>query len=178
VAAIFADRLLRGEPVTIFGDGEQTRDSCSSRLVDAFVRAATRGGGLVLNVGTGRELSINELARVMAEVAGNPTAPIYAPARPGELQRSALDPERRGSIWGGRHGPSFPTGCGPSSITSAAGWRIDAQALCALTRAPCDQNGGPGPVSAVGGLQTSTDAGSAACGDRSRSEVPPPHAVA
>jgi UDP-glucose 4-epimerase len=97
VAAIFADRLLRGEPVTIFGDGEQTRDFVFvDDVVDAFVRAATRGGGLVLNVGTGRELSINELARVMAEVAGNPTAPIYAPARPGELQRSALDPERAG----------------------------------------------------------------------------------
>jgi UDP-glucose 4-epimerase len=95
VVAIFADRLLRGEPVTIFGDGEQTRDFLFvDDVVDAFVRAATRGGGLVLNVGTGREISVNELARVMAEVAGSTIPPVYAPARPGELQRNALDPER------------------------------------------------------------------------------------
>jgi UDP-glucose 4-epimerase len=97
VVAIFADRLLRGEAVTIFGDGEQTRDFVFvDDVVDAFVRAATRGGGLVLNVGTGRELSVNELARVMAEVAGVATHPVYAPPRPGELERSALDPERAG----------------------------------------------------------------------------------
>ena len=50
----------------------------------------------MLNVGTGRELSVNELTRVMAEVAGSTTPPSYAPARPGELQRSALDPQRAG----------------------------------------------------------------------------------
>jgi len=97
VVAIFADRLLRGEPVTIFGDGEQTRDFVFvDDVVDAFVRGATRGGGLLLNIGTGRELSVNELARVMADRAGAATSPTYAPARPGELQRSALDPERAG----------------------------------------------------------------------------------
>ncbi len=97
VVAIFADRLLRDEPITIFGDGEQTRDFVYvDDVVDAFVRGATRGGGLVLNIGTGRELSVNELARVMAEEAGASTPPTYAPARPGELQRSSLDPERAG----------------------------------------------------------------------------------
>ena len=97
VVAIFAERLLTGEPITIFGDGEQTRDFIFvDDVVDAFVRAATRGGGLVLNVGTGRELSVNELARVMAEVAGSSVPPVFAPLRPGELQRSALDPQRAG----------------------------------------------------------------------------------
>src|ERR1700684_2527540 len=86
VVAIFADRLLRGEPVTIFGDGEQTRDFLFvDDVVDAFVRGATRGGGLLLNVGTGRELSVNELARVMSEVAGSTIPPAYAPARPGGI---------------------------------------------------------------------------------------------
>jgi len=97
VVAIFADRLLRSEPVTIFGDGEQTRDFVYvDDVVDAFVRAASRGGGLVVNVGTGRELSVNELASTMAEVAGSTTPPVYAPERPGELLRSALDPGRAG----------------------------------------------------------------------------------
>jgi UDP-glucose 4-epimerase len=95
VVAIFADRLLRDEPVTIFGDGEQTRDFVYvDDVVDAFVRAATKGGGLVINVGTGVELSVNELARVMAAAAGVDTPPAYAPARPGELERNALNPER------------------------------------------------------------------------------------
>jgi UDP-glucose 4-epimerase len=111
VVAIFADRIQRGEPVTIFGDGEQTRDFLFvDDVVDAFVRGATRGGGLLLNVGTGRELSVNELARVMSEVAGSTTPPAYAPARPGELQRSALDPERAGIHLGWTAWTDLPRG--------------------------------------------------------------------
>jgi UDP-glucose 4-epimerase len=111
VAAIFADRILRDEPVTIFGDGEQTRDFLFvDDVVDAFVRAATRGGGLLLNVGTGREVSVNQLARVMAEVAGSTTPPVYAPARPGELDRSALDPERAGIHLGWSAWTELPRG--------------------------------------------------------------------
>jgi UDP-glucose 4-epimerase len=97
VVAIFSDKLLRGEPVTIFGDGEQTRDFVYvDDVVDAFVRAGARGGGLVLNIGTGTEVSVNELARVMAERAGATAPPVHAPARAGEIQRSSLDPERAG----------------------------------------------------------------------------------
>ncbi|HUC37247.1 MAG TPA: GDP-mannose 4,6-dehydratase [Acidimicrobiales bacterium] len=95
VVAIFADHLLRAEPVTIYGDGEQTRDFVYvDDVVDAFVRAATRGGGLVLNIGTGREVSVNELARAMAQQAGVRKRPVHAPPRPAELLRNALDPER------------------------------------------------------------------------------------
>lgn len=95
VVAMFAGRLLKGEPVTVFGDGEQTRDFVFvDDVVDAFVRAATRGGGLVVNVGTGIEVAVNELARVMTAKAGLDLEPRYAAARPGELLRSALDPER------------------------------------------------------------------------------------
>jgi UDP-glucose 4-epimerase len=97
VVAIFAERLLRGEPVTIYGDGDQTRDFVYvDDVVDAFVRAATRGGGLVLNIGTGRQVSVKELARLMGERAGSGVAPVHAPARAGELAHSALDPERAG----------------------------------------------------------------------------------
>jgi len=97
VVAIFAERLLRGEAVTIYGDGDQTRDFVYvDDVVDAFVRAATRGGGLVLNIGTGRQVSVKELARLMGERAGSSVAPVHAPARTGELAHSALDPERAG----------------------------------------------------------------------------------
>ncbi len=95
VVGIFAEHLLRGEPVTIFGNGEQTRDFVFvDDVVDAFVRAATRGGGLVCNIGTGRETSVNHLFATMAEQAGVDVPPVLAPLRPGELLRSSLDIER------------------------------------------------------------------------------------
>jgi UDP-glucose 4-epimerase len=97
VVAIFANRLLAGEAVTVYGDGEQTRDFVFvDDVVDAFVRAMSRGGGLVLNIGTGRQVSVNHLAAVMSERAASDLAPSYAEARPGELRANALDPERAG----------------------------------------------------------------------------------
>jgi UDP-glucose 4-epimerase len=95
VVAIFAGKLLAGEPCTIFGSGEQTRDFVYvDDVVDAFVRAARdeSAGGLLANVGTGVETSVNQLYAAMAGAAGFDAAADYAPARPGELDRSALDP--------------------------------------------------------------------------------------
>ena len=95
VVAIFAERILRGEPVTVFGDGEQTRDFVFvDDVVDAFVRASTRGGGLVCNVGTGQETSVNELLATMTAQAGMKVKPVFAAPRTGELLRSSLDIER------------------------------------------------------------------------------------
>jgi UDP-glucose 4-epimerase len=95
VVAIFAERILRGEDVTVFGDGKQTRDFVFvDDVVDAFVRASTRGGGLVCNIGTGNETSVNDLLATMAAQAGVKAKPVFAPLRPGELLRSCLDIER------------------------------------------------------------------------------------
>jgi len=96
VVAIFARRLLGGEPCTIYGTGEQTRDFVYvDDVVDAFVRAASRGSGLVVNIGTGTETTVHQLHATMADAAGRPDAAVVrAPARAGELQRSALDPGR------------------------------------------------------------------------------------
>jgi UDP-glucose 4-epimerase len=111
VVAIFAERLLRREEVTVFGTGEQTRDFVYvDDVVDAFVRAATRSGGLVINIGTGRELSVNELYRTMAAAAGVSTDPVLAPARPGELVRSCLDVERAKMQLGWSSWTAFPDG--------------------------------------------------------------------
>jgi UDP-glucose 4-epimerase len=95
VVAIFAGRLLSRQPCTIYGDGTQTRDFVFvDDVVDAFARAAQRGGGLLLNIGTGQESSVNDLYRTMAEQAGVDQPAVQAPARVGELQRSSLDPSR------------------------------------------------------------------------------------
>lgn len=95
VVAIFAGRLLADQPCTIFGDGNQTRDFVYvDDVVDAFARAATKGSGLLMNIGTGVETSVNELYRAMVTAAGSERAAVYGDARPGELARSSLDPGR------------------------------------------------------------------------------------
>ncbi len=95
VVSIFAGKLLRDEPCTIFGSGEQTRDFVFvDDVVDAFVRAATRGDGLLMNIGTGAETSVIELYRSMAAAAGVTAEPVFEPARAGELDRIALDATR------------------------------------------------------------------------------------
>ena len=120
VVAIFARQLAHGEEVTIFGDGEQTRDFVFvDDVVDAFVRAATRGGGLVCNIGTGVETSVNLLYRTMAEQAGVATAARYAPLRPGELQRSSLDVARAGIQLGWR--PWTSLGDGTRAVLDSLG---------------------------------------------------------
>jgi UDP-glucose 4-epimerase len=95
VIAIFAGKLLSGERPTIFGDGEQTRDFVFvDDVVDAFARAAEKAGGLIVNIGTGVETSVQQLFDSMARITGFPDPARYAPMRAGELNRSALDPGR------------------------------------------------------------------------------------
>jgi UDP-glucose 4-epimerase len=95
VIAIFAAKLLAGERPTIFGDGEQTRDYVYvDDACDAFIRAADKAGGLVVNIGTGGETSVQHLFDAMARLTGFAEPARYAPPRAGELRRSALDPGR------------------------------------------------------------------------------------
>jgi UDP-glucose 4-epimerase len=95
VVAAFARQLVAGQPGTIAGDGGQTRDFVFvDDVVDALARAGQRGGGLLINVGTGIETSVLELYETMARMAGSTSRPVHAPARPGELHRAALDPGR------------------------------------------------------------------------------------
>jgi UDP-glucose 4-epimerase len=113
VVAIFAGLLLSGQQCTIFGDGEQTRDFIFvDDVVDAFARAAGRGDGLLVNVGTGTETSVNTLYSVMAELAGVTTPARHAPPRAGELARSALDPGRAEQQLGWRAWTTIEMGTG------------------------------------------------------------------
>ena len=113
VVAIFAGRLLDGQPCTIYGDGSQTRDFVYvDDVVDAFARAAERGGGLVLNIGTGQETSVNELYTTLAAKAGADRPAVTAPPRAGELQRSCLDPSRARIHLGWQSWTSLEDGAG------------------------------------------------------------------
>jgi UDP-glucose 4-epimerase len=94
VVAIFFNRLAAGETPTIFGDGMQTRDYVFAGDVARATLAASERDGGVYNIGTGRETSVNELLELCLRVAGGEVEPEFAPPRPGELQRSVLDPSR------------------------------------------------------------------------------------
>lgn len=101
VVAIFSKLLVDGQPVTINGDGLQTRDYIHvSDVVKANLAAAGRPGFHVYNVGTGVETSVVELYRLLAAAAGTDLEPRHGPAQPGEQRRSSIDPARARSKLG------------------------------------------------------------------------------
>ncbi len=96
VVAIFCGRILDGQPVTIFGDGTQTRDYVYVGDVVRAVAAAAKSSasGIALNIGTGIETNVNDLYSTLAGIADFPTRAEHAPARPGEQKRSVISPAR------------------------------------------------------------------------------------
>jgi UDP-glucose 4-epimerase len=95
VISIFADRARAGKPLTIFGDGSQTRDFVYVGDVVRALAAAVADGNsrMVANVGTGGEISVLELARTIVELCGKRSQIDHAPARAGEIlkSRAAVD---------------------------------------------------------------------------------------
>lgn len=99
VVAIFCRRLLAGEALTVFGDGMQTRDMVFVRdVAEANVVASRQPlpplasvDARAFNVGTGVETTVNALAAQLGAVADRTTEIVRAPARAGEILRSALD---------------------------------------------------------------------------------------
>jgi len=113
VVAIFCARALAGERPVVYGDGRQTRDYVYvADAVDAFLAAANSGRPGTWNIGTGVEVSVLELTRVISQVAGYELDPVFAPARPGELLRGALAPERAKRDLGWTPGTPLADGIG------------------------------------------------------------------
>ena len=110
VVAIFLGLLATGGRPRIFGDGRQTRDYVYVADVAAATLAALDRNGGVFNVGTGRETSVLELFDVCRRVASSAVEPELAPARPGELARSVLDPELSARELGFRSATSLEDG--------------------------------------------------------------------
>lgn len=102
VVAIFSTRLLAGEPLTIFGDGAQTRDyvyvadvvAANLVLTDAALPRASSLVDRAYNVGTGMETSVRGLAEALLDVSGRHSQIEHAPARAGELRHSSLATRR------------------------------------------------------------------------------------
>ena len=92
VVSIFANKYLNNEEPTIYGDGKQTRDYIYVKdVVSALIKASKIEENHFLNIGTGIETSVNDLANSMKLQFKSEINPIYKPAREGELNRSVLD---------------------------------------------------------------------------------------
>jgi UDP-glucose 4-epimerase len=101
VVAIFGAAAQQRQPVTIFGDGLQTRDFLYvGDVAAAVVMAAEGAGGGRLNLGTGVETSISELHALIGSLAGFVMPAVHAPSRGGEIRRTALDATAAGAALG------------------------------------------------------------------------------
>jgi UDP-glucose 4-epimerase len=99
VVAIFSRKMLSNRPTTIYGDGSQTRDFVFVEdVVNAFLAARNKGSGELVNIGSGKELSVNELHERLTELTGASFEPRYAGARPGELQRIFVDNRKAAEV--------------------------------------------------------------------------------
>ena len=112
VVAIFAHRVLAGQPLTVFGDGGQTRDMVfvqdvvEANLAASQVALPSADGvdGRAFNIGTGIETSVNDLAATLVTIGGRRVEIRHAAERPGELRRNALavDKAAQGLGWRAR----------------------------------------------------------------------------
>ncbi|WP_298665213.1 SDR family oxidoreductase [uncultured Methanofollis sp.] len=92
VISIFADRILAGEPITIYGDGEQTRDFVYvADVVRANLRAMEGNVEGVFNIACGRTTTLNALAETMMRAAGRTVEVRHAEARAGDIRHSCAD---------------------------------------------------------------------------------------
>lgn len=103
---IFMANTIRGEDITIYGDGEQTRDFIYVKDIVGALAFAAESPGLtgVFNAGYGEQMTINQLARQLASLAGSSSSIIHAPERPGDVKHSRASADRlRAAGWSPRH---------------------------------------------------------------------------
>ena len=118
VVSIFVSRVLAGNPITIFGDGEQTRDyvfvgDVARANVLASTAEVSRGDRLdvpAFNVATGTETTVNQLAERVMSALGRKVPVEHVAPRPGELGRSCLDISKAGNQLGWRPAVQFDEG--------------------------------------------------------------------
>jgi UDP-glucose 4-epimerase len=95
VVAIFASRMLEGKPVTIDGDGSQSRDMVHvGDVATANLAALEKGAGGTYHVSTGMPVTINDIFRKIALLTEYRLEPRFGPGRKGDVYRIALDNSR------------------------------------------------------------------------------------
>jgi UDP-glucose 4-epimerase len=103
VIPIFAHRMLAGESLTIYGDGEQTRDfTYVANVVDGVLRAceAPKASGEVINVACGTRISLNQLLETMNRIVGTTIRANYKEPRAGDVRDSQADITKAKEILG------------------------------------------------------------------------------
>lgn len=101
VIPIFVFRLLEGKEVTIYGDGEQTRDFVhAADVAEANVLAGRSGVSGVYNIGSGSRVTINGLVSLLTDLIDGPHRVVYGPPRPGDVRHSLADLTRASSDFG------------------------------------------------------------------------------
>ena len=138
VLGIFLGNVLRGEPLTIYGDGKQSRDFVYiDDVVDAWVAAldSRASRGQVINLGSGRQLPIKDLADQVLAAAGRPAGDdaqiAYAPGRPGEQRHVEADISRAAGLLGWRPRVPFADG-----LTRTVEWARAATAAVPAAATP------------------------------------------
>ena len=128
VVAIFCGRLLEGRPLTVFGDGQQTRDYVYvADVADATWRAATRAlpapallDARAFNIGTGVGTPVLRLAEVLSAAADRAPQIEFAPKRPGEQQESYVDVAKAARVLDWRPAVTLEDGLARSYAAFAA----------------------------------------------------------
>ncbi|MDO8704859.1 MAG: NAD-dependent epimerase/dehydratase family protein, partial [Sulfuricaulis sp.] len=113
VISIFVDRMRRNQPVTVFGDGSQTRDFVYvADLAELLARAVhgSEGVGGVFNVGTGARHSLLQLLSHLEKLSGKRIEKHYEPPRLGDIQHSCADVSRLKRIFGSVPATPFDAG--------------------------------------------------------------------
>ena len=123
VLGIFSGNILRGEPITIFGDGEQTRDFVFvGDIVDGWARAlsAPKSHGAIINLGSGRSTSINQLSEAVTGAFGYKAGEYKVDrkeGRPGEQRKVQADIGRAKALLDWQPKTSFEAG-----LAETIGW--------------------------------------------------------
>lgn len=102
VIPIFAEKMLRRQPITIFGDGEQTRDfvHVTDVAMANYLSAVSADAAGAFNIGSASRVTINELARLMSESISEPVEIVHGDSRPGDVRDSLAAVEAAGAAFG------------------------------------------------------------------------------
>lgn len=99
VVALFIKKILKNEPLTIYGNGEQTRDFLYVRDITRVIHQILQNNkkkinGEIFQMGTGVETSVNQLISYLTKITGLNTGVIYEPERKGEIKRNFASIEK------------------------------------------------------------------------------------
>ena len=124
VISIFAKRVRAKQPLTIYGDGGQSRDFVFVTDVVRFLRASmdrTNGGAAVYNIGTGHETTVQQLATMLGDICGAVPEIGFEAARSGDIRRSVADVTKATSELGVQNETNLRDG-----LVSTLAWMAEA----------------------------------------------------